>query len=271
MPSNRKVTQVDPTSEDLQEYVDSGRYWFLFGILSGTTASGQSVSLGDIADHVIVERNGTQLLNVPASFLHKIVDEWFGTVELTNPSGGDTRIGVPIPFYYPERENNVLNVRSDQELEVNIQFNQSTLSSRFDGTPSFELRKYTASGISEQYQPRYKTKREPLQAGDTGVQVNFNESGIVRLYIDDQGSGITNVSAEIDNRVLVSNGTLDSVNDLANLLNRVESSPDDLVEINPFQGPPPQGKSQQKANLQLDADAQTNVKTYRIVERAPLN
>jgi len=270
MPSNRKVTSVDPTSEDVNEYLDSGNYWCLQLVLEGTTASGESVGLEDIADHVIVERNGSQLLNVPASFLHRIMDEWYGTVEQTNPSGGDTRIVVFVPFFYPEKENNALEVRSDQELELDVQFNQSTLSTKFDGTPTMTVRKILSSGLSEQYQPRYKQKREPLVAGDTGVEVKFNEAGIVRMYIDDQGNGVTRVQAEVDDRVLISNGDLKSTNDLANLLNRVESSPDDLVEINPFQGPPPVGASNAKASLTLDADADTQVKTYRILERAAL-
>jgi len=271
MPTNRKVESVDPTSDDLQTYVSAGRYWALLGILRGNAASGESVALSDISDHVKVERNGTQLMNVPAEFLHKIVDEWYGTVELTNPSGGDQRIVVPILFYYPEREDNALNVRNEQEMEVDISFKQSTLSTRFDSGAPFELRKITSSDLPEQYQPFIKRKNEDLSSGDTGENVEFGDSGIVRLYIDDQGGGVSRVQAEIDDRVLVSNGTLDTVNDLANLLNRVESSPDDLVEINPFQGPPPSGMSDQSAQLTFDADANTTVRTYRIIERDPLN
>jgi len=268
MPANRKILTVDPTSEDIDETLDAGRYWSLWGILTGETDTGESVGLDDIADHVIVERNGTQIMNMPAGDLHRIMDEWKGTVENTAPTADDTRIVIPIPFWYPEEEANALNVQTDQELSVQIQFNQSTLSTRFgSNAASFELRRYLLSSTPENYVPFWKRSTLSLASGDTGKRDEFTDRGIVRLFLDDASSVVTRAQVEFDDRVLVNNADLDSVNDLANLLNRVESSPDDLVEVNPFQGPDGQGASRQTASVTVDASGAGNLVTTRIVRR----
>jgi len=271
MPSNRKVKSgVDPTSEDFQEYLDAGNYWAIQVALTGNPDN--SISLADIADHVIVERNGSQLMNVPYEFLHKVVDEWYGT--LIHDMGGTAgdRSELYIPFFYPEKFNNALNIQSDQELEVTIQFNQSTLSTAVGtGTLSCEVRRILSSGIGEGYVPRIKKRSTSMNAGDAGRREEFGDSGIVRLFVDDKSNVVTNAQVEIDDRILFSNGSLDSANSLANLLNRVEGSPDDLVEINPFQGPPPVGASERFAAVEYDSpNSGGTVDTYRLMEKPAL-
>jgi hypothetical protein len=124
--------------------------------------------------------------------------------------------------------------------------------------------------LGEGYVPRIKKRSTSLSAGDAGKREEFGDSGIVRLFVDDLSNVVTNAQVEIDDRILYSNGSLEAANDLANLLNRVEGSPDSLVEINPFQGPPPVGASENFAAVEYDADANGDVNTYRLMEKPPL-
>jgi hypothetical protein len=81
---------------------------------------------------------------------------------------------------------------------------------------------------------------------------------------------VTNLQVEFDDTILINNANKAAVNDLANLLNRVESSPDSLIEINPFQGPSAVGASQRSARVLYDANGAGDAEATRLIKRRPL-
>lgn len=266
----KEETNVNPDSEDLDTFLGSGRHYQLEGVLTGTTTTDENVALDDIADNVIVERNGQQIINVTARDLIQMVDEWKGTVEVTNPTAGDTRICLPIPFWYPEKDPNVLRARSDEEIRVEIQFNQSTLSTRFGGnTPNFKLVSWRAPATQERYTPRLLKSRLSFNGSGEQDSEELNVSGLARLFFRETATDVIadqGLQIEWDGTVAVENISGEVLNDQANQLNRVESSPDDLLEFNPLDGPGAQGRSQSGAKVSVTSGASGDLLITRLIE-----
>jgi hypothetical protein len=265
----KEETNVTPGSEDLDAYTASGRMYQLNAIFTGgTTTSGNSVSLESLG-RVIVERNGTQIFNVPARTLLQMVDEQKGTIEVTTPSGGATRVVVPIPFWYPERDPNALNVRNDEELRVEIQPDQSQLSTDFDSGGNLKLVSIRAPNTQEQYVPRILQSRLSFNGSGETDSEELNAAGLVRLFFRETAAdvvGSQGLQVEWDGRVAVESLDPEVLNDVANQLNRVESSPDDLFEFNPLSGPGAQGASDSGAKVTVNSGGAGDLIITRVLQ-----
>jgi len=265
----QEETNVTPASEELDTYVGSGRHYQFNAIFTGdTTTSGNSVSL-DSLGRVLVERNGQQIINVPAKTLVQMVDEQKGTVEVTNPAGGATRIVVPIPMWYPERDPNVVRTRSDEEVRVEIQPDQAQLSTDFDNGGNLKLFSVRAPNTQEKYTPRILNSRLSFNGPGETDNEELNVAGLTRLFFRETSADVIadgGLQVEWDGSVAVDRVTPEVLNDVANQLNRVESSPDALLEFNPMSGPGAQGASDTGAKISITSGASGDVIITRCIQ-----
>jgi len=269
MPQVRtEETNVDASAERLDTFLTSGRIHQLNLVLT-LTSDGTALSLEDIG-RVLIERNGTQIYNVLGKTLHQIVSEWEGTTEFTAPANGATRALIPIPFWFPEAKTNALNIRSDQELRAEVQFDQSQIST-VEGTNNdadAKLFSIRAPQTPEQYEPVLRNSRLSFSGAGVTDQEEINQSGITRVWIRESTGGVIGsqgLQLEQDDVTVVDSVNKEVLNDVANQLNRVESSPDTLVEYNPMVGAGAVGRSQSYVKVSVSSGASGDVTITRLV------
>jgi hypothetical protein len=226
----------DPSSENFQEYLTAQKLRNIFMVIEGTTDTGQTFDPADMGN-VQVVRNGDELMNVPFELLHKIQNEWGGVLESTTPQAGATRYVSAVPMWFPEGLSNVLEIESNKELRLLIKPDQSAISTAF-GSNDVEVRIFTEAypDASEAYELRAYQETYSFGGANETEQDTYNERDIVRTFFEDPSDVVSTLFCERDQRTLVDTVQLEEVNDVQNLINRVESGPDSVVEVNPLEG-----------------------------------
>lgn len=229
MPDKKFDTQHDPLSGPLSDTLPAGPIYGFDIVVEGTTDSGETLTLGDIADSIRIDRDGTPIQAESYEYWNRVGKLWWGN--LPSPSGSAAqaeRVVARVLFSLPDFPN-VLRVESD-ELRYNIDFNSSTLTTRFDasGATARVLPIY-APALSERYQLLVRPDDKSFAgAGDDGE--SYNERNVARLHFQDPSSIVDRVFIEQGDRTAVQSITLDELNDDSGFFNRVESSVPTLVE-----------------------------------------
>ena len=264
MPNLVFRSQKDLQNGRFTEYLNQGNIQGFFVNVEGTATS--QLDIDDLGN-IKVNRNGRNIINKPFAFFHRLMKEWGGTLEETTPATGATRVVTFVPFFFPEIANNALEVLSDQELRVDVE--QGTLSAFGSNAVTTRIIPVTAPQLVEVYEPEILD--DVLSFGGSGTQTDeIGLSNITRILLEDSNGTATSIQLSRDGRQVVDSLTSDEINDYSNMVNRVESNPDSLIEINPLEGLGIDAIESQFHRLRVEASGATDV-TYTWIRAVNYN
>jgi hypothetical protein len=229
MPDKKFDTQHDPLSGPLSDTLPAGAIYGFDIVIEGTTATGETLTLDDIADSIRVNRDGTPIQNESYEYWNRVGQLWWGS--LPEPSGNaavDERVVARVLFSLPDFPN-VLRIESD-EIRYNIDFNSGTLTTRFDSNgATARILPIYAPALSERYQLVVRPDDKSFSGeGEDGE--SYNERNIARVHFQDPSDVVDRVYIEQGDRTAVQSITLDELNDDSGFFNRVENEVPTLVE-----------------------------------------
>lgn len=210
------------------EYIRPGPLALIEIVISGKTATGETLSAEEVADTIQVDRDGTGIITEASDFFHELLQIPYGFVVGDMPTAGDTELAMYIPMFIPELPQ-VKEIGSD-ELYLNIDFNSGTLSTRFDADGyTVEITPCYADALTEDYGLRIE--RDVIEQSD---EETYTGGNIAHLLFKEATVGSNDrVDVEVDNKTRVGSGAdLSHLNRQSGLFNRIEegSGLPDLVD-----------------------------------------
>jgi hypothetical protein len=265
MPGNRFIKSLNLNDGPDSFFLEPGKYLGLLCSIE-TTATSQ-LALDDLGQ-ISIERNGRSLHpNIPVEYYHLWNRENGHVVEQTLPSSGATRVVFFIPFAYPEAPQNVLHVRSTQEVRFEATPDSSTLSSNTSAATDLRIKKVTADAVQEMYELRMR--RSTLSFDGAGRDVEqFNESNIVRLVYEDPSDVISSLQIDRNGKKLASSVDDDEINDLDVYFNKPHQEDTALKVVNPLQGPGAQGYQSSSMQYEAEVSGAGDIITTRMIRAA---
>lgn len=199
--------------------------------IRGTTDSGETLLLSDVGS-IRTERNGNQIQSGTFEFYHERTDLKRGFP--LAPTGGAAAaedIVCWIPFFYNNLPN-VLDVQSKEEVDVTLDFDATTLSTRFGSNAvTYELYGIVEEAISEKY--ILDVRSQNIEKGSSGrFQETLDRPNIAGLILQDPDDDIDEVQFEVDGEIVWDNIDQDVLTIISNLSNQIETSGNELGEIN---------------------------------------
>jgi len=256
--------QVDPTSGSDTGTLDPEPTIGVKLTLEGTTDTGQTLALSDIADSITFRRGGLPFQTESFRFWHEVGGLWYG--DLDAPSGNanvSERVVAYVFFYQPELLQ-ALDVQPDS-LRYNIQWG-SDLSTRFgsnQATATIEQVTVQEGELPELYTP-YCLQDDVGVSGAGFKGETIDEPNVTRLFFEDSSSVVTDVRIEIDGRTQVENTDLDGINDQSRLFNRVESGKPPFVEYSTISDVGDRSLFSNRVSYQFQASGSGTVETTRM-------
>jgi len=222
MPGLHFVDSVDPTSGAESGTLDAVPTMGLKLTLEGTTASGQTLALGDIADSLTLRRDGRPFQTESFRFWHEISQLWYGDVDQpTGTAAEDERVVAYVLFFQPELLQ-ALDV-APNNLRYNLQFNSGTLGDRFgtnDVTMKIEQVSVKPGELPELYTPY--CLQDDIDVSGAGTSTDeIDEPNTTRLFFEDPAGVVTDARISIDGNTVMENTDLAGINDQSRLFNRV--------------------------------------------------
>lgn len=222
-----KTGDAKGTTVDLD--LQPGRYTHLFLNLSGTTDTGQTLTLADLGTVRIV-RNGESRIFHDLEFFADWTDIQSGAPStVTGGAAAAEEVTLVIPFGVPEFQNS-MDVGNVDEVDITFNFG-SNLSTRF-GSNAFT---YTLFGFVDDSVPEsyvLEIAKQNIQAAAAGrIESSVNGPNVAAVYLKD-GSNVTDrYQLRVDGQVIVDNIDPEYLVDFTNVLKTVEST-QSLAEIN---------------------------------------
>jgi len=255
------LDEVDPTSSDLgvDELRTNKRLLGFLYTISGTTASGQTLTVADLG-RLVVDIYDDQRINVPTGFFHSWSRIHRGTID--GPTGNAAtaeRLSLFVPMFVPGAGPNTIPILEKEAVEADFQHDQSTLGTRFTGTPTANARAVYVDRIGSNYIPEYK--KSTLQfTSATDLDESFTQGNIPGIYIR-EAEGNTNsdiidrIDVTVDNQTVTRQVSDEEIDDLSTILAQTESPVEPWKFQDTTDGPVSQGGYQ---NNEVIVDVTTN-------------
>ena len=199
--------------------------------LTGTTDTGETLALSDIGS-IRVERNGSQIQAQSFEFFHERTDLKKGYPNTVSGSAATAEDVVAwIPFY-KDGLPTVLDVFSKEEVDITLDFNGGTLSTRFGSNScTWELYGITEQALSERYV--LDVRSQNIQRNSSGrAKETLDRQNICALYFEDASDVVDELQVDVDSEIVWDNIDQDIITILTNIAGQVESSGNPLGEIN---------------------------------------
>jgi hypothetical protein len=211
--------------------IPPGPYQNFYLRLFGTTDTGQTLAPVDVG-RIRLNRFGQDIHGQAFEFYFDYTKQKWGFPPQTMPAAGATIVGARIPAGLKQMPN-ILDVMSDQELKIFLEFNATTLATRFGANPvTWQLYGDVAPGLREVYQ--LEVVQQNIQAGASGLlKSTINAKNIGALYLLDRSDKVDQVQITSDGRIVTDNIDDDVLLEYTNLDNEVEASGHVLIEV-PF-------------------------------------
>lgn len=202
--------------------IPKGKHAGLVLRVKGTSAAGQTFALSDVGQ-IRAKRNGEEVISESFDFFHAYNDLKGGFLPtITGSPNVAEDVFCYIPFQVPELPN-IVDVRTNEEMDVQIQFASAMDTVFSGGSPTYELYSYETPDIREQYQ--LLIREQDIQASGAGRLAEvLNGKNLMALYITDASDKIDKYSLEVDGRMVVDDIDDDVERAITGLENRVESS-----------------------------------------------
>lgn len=261
MPDPLKYDEVDPTQEqlDVDELRTGKRVLGLAWLISGGTATGETLGLGDLG-RIVVDLYKDQRINVPLGFFASWARIHQGSTVKTLPTNGDTELGGFVPFWVPGGGVQTIPVRSKSDVDAEFQMDTNTLDTRFDSNgATLEVAPVYADRIPSQYIPQYKMSTLQFNSGTTLAE-KLSEGNYPAVYIREAPGNsnsdiIDRFDITVDNQDQTSKLGLDLSDVVSTILAETESAPEPWKYTDLTDAPPNQGGYR---NGQVEVEASTN-------------
>jgi hypothetical protein len=224
------LDQVDPTAGSEVGTLDPAPTIGVKLTLEGQTASGQTLSLDDVADALTFRRDGVPFSSESFRFWNEVSRLWFGDVDAPTGNANSQERAVAFVWFYQPEIVQALRVEPDN-LRYNMQFNSSALSTRFSSDPTVKIEQVTVKPgeLPELYTPY--CLQDDLQLSGAGFDTDtIEEPNTTRLFFEDESNLVEDVRIEVDGRTEFENADFQDMNDQARLFNRVETGTPPYVE-----------------------------------------
>lgn len=203
----------------------AGNFAYLMLILTGTTASGQTLTLDDIGSIKVTEDDFGEIINADMGFFNSYGDEKGGYLPTVSGSANTAEtVVMMVPFEYDYLKfPNVLQLERDNQAWVNIQFG-SDFGTLFSGaSPSLTVVAFEKPDTFQSYYMPINSQN--LQAQGSGTLPHLLTGGnVASLFLRDAGSNVTEIQYTSDGMVVIDNRTPAQLQYMTNWINRVESS-----------------------------------------------
>lgn len=187
---------VDLKSDQPQDPLPEAPALYMEIHISGTTDTGQTLTLDDIASSLQIMRGGTPVINIDANWANNFAKEILGDVDTVSGSAATAEtVTLIIPFFHPDFVQIV--DMAAEEYSMNLQFDNTTLSTRFGSNAvTADIDIITADGLDEAYTP--KIFKDSISVGATnGQNKAYAEPNIVSMYFRERNSAnITQLAVE---------------------------------------------------------------------------
>lgn len=208
--------------------VPIGRYQGYKIVVKGTTDTGQTLAPEDIG-RVRLERDGVQKQSETFEFYYDYSDIKGGYPTATLPTAGASRIVAYIPVGYVSP--NSMDVLSADEVKVFLEFNSSTLSTRFGANPAtWEFVGLEAEEVPETYGINI-FEHDVQASGATRKVFSIDHSNIACLFVKDPSDVLKSILVRIDKKTATNNIDFENLLDDTAIENNIESSGLDVVEL----------------------------------------
>ena len=209
--------------------VPVGRLGALMLVLKGTTDTGETLAPADVADAIRLKRNGRQIQAESFRFLHEYADLKNGFPTQTTPQQGDTRIVAFLPMGVSAFPNS-MEVRSKEELDLEIDFN-ATLDTRFgSNAATYEVYSLLQPAVPERYE--LNIREQNIQANGGGrLNGQFDARNVAGIYLEDVDDAINTVAIEVDGEVVVDTVDDQALLDVTKLTNAIEATGFSFAEL----------------------------------------
>lgn len=208
--------------------VPIGRYQGYKLVIKGTTDTGQTLAPEDIG-RLRMERNGQQKMSETFEFFHDYSDIKGGYPTATLPTAGASRIVAYIPASYVSP--NSMDVLASDELKFFLEFNNTTLSTRFGANEaSWEFVGLEAEEVPEAYELNL-FEHDVQASGATRKVFTIDHSNIACLFVKDPDDVLESILVRIDKKTATNNIDFENLLDDTAIENNIEASGLDLVEL----------------------------------------
>jgi len=224
------IDQVDPTAGSEVGTLDPAPTIGVKLTVEGQTASGQTLTLEDVADALTFRRDGVPFSSESFRFWHEVSKLWFGDVDAPTGNANVSERAVAFIWFYQPEIPQALAVEPDN-LRYNLQFNRA-LGDRFGGnaaTCKIEQVTVKPGELPELYTPF--CLQDDLQLSGAGFDTDtIDEPNTTRVFFEDEDDLVEDVRIEVDGVTEFENADLEDMNDQARLFNRVETGTPPYVE-----------------------------------------
>lgn len=211
--------------------IPAGNYSGIRLTLTGTTATGETLALEDIANVFVNHVNEGQIVRADFGFLN-IWQNLKGGYPPTVSGTAETaeRVVATIPFGDP-RFPNTLQLNNDREASFKIEF-KSAMATKFSGSSAtVRVDLIKANDVSQDY--FYIIDSQNQQAQGAGqITDTITGANIVGLYLQ-ENSNVSSVTIRQDSETVVDDTPFGVLRDQTNIQNRIESSGQQFVEVRP--------------------------------------
>lgn len=209
--------------------IPAGNYLGIRLTLTGTTATGEELGLGDIGNVFVNHVDEGQIVRASYEFLNRwqaLEGGFPPTVSGTAASA--ERVVCTIPFG-DKRFPNTLQLANDREASFKVEFN-SAMAARFAGSnATLRVDLIEASDISQDYFYIIDSQNQQAQASGQ-ITDTITGANIVKLYMK-EASNVSSITIRQDSKTLVDDTPFAVLRDQTNIINRVESAGQEYVEV----------------------------------------
>lgn len=241
--------------------IQPGRPTGLFIYFSGTNDTGKTGALSSLGT-LIVKRNGRTIVNRRVESLARIADIRFGSNLFSSTEAQTFTATVPIPFF-EEGLPQSLNIQGDSELVVSYEPGSGTIAD----FASLNATVYTMEGyqtVPEYYEYQILGDDQSI-SGAVDKPYQLNDDNISAVYLEDPDSAVSNVGFKNNNGQVQSSQPWNVLEGMTLLLNRLETSTFDMVELQLFSEAEPFSYFNRKNIIEIETSQAGTVKITKCI------